>query len=163
MQKIRASYGTFGIVFEVNVSRSTDDTHGGPPPDVRSRRFHRAAPRAEELDSSMMYFMFHSPTRLRSSSVKYNPGAVGQPNRALWQLRNYVWASGAPKFARYTEQFRSVKSIRYGMIRCLLCRHAPDDGESVAQRKQLRGQTRPSVIRSPPTTVAIPLACSHSP
>jgi FAD/FMN-containing dehydrogenase len=116
MRKIRASYGTFGIVCEV-----TFRVRPLIPLSVHHKTFElddliAQLPELKKLGYSMMFFMFPFADKITVEFRKYNPGATGQPNRAIWQIRNYVWASGAPKFARYTEQFVPIKSIRYGLI-----------------------------------------------
>jgi FAD/FMN-containing dehydrogenase len=116
LRKVRASYGTFGIVYEVTFRVR---------PIVPMSVYHRTyqvddfiarLPELKKSGHSMMFFMFPFADKITVEFRKYNPGAAGKPNRALWRLRNYVWATAAPKFARYTESLIPVKSLRYGLI-----------------------------------------------
>jgi len=116
LQKVRASYGTFGIVYEV-----TFRVRPLTPMAVHHRTFQLDdfAARFPELKKpgySMMFFMFPFSGKITVEFRKYITGAAGTPNRTIWPLRNYVWAKGAPKFARYAEQFIPVRSVRYGLI-----------------------------------------------
>ena len=47
---------------------------------------------------------------------KYNPGASGSPNRIIWPIRNYLWATAGPKFCYQVETDIADKTIRYGVI-----------------------------------------------
>ena len=64
----------------------------------------------------MMYYMFPFEDKITVEFRKYNPGATGEPNRAAWALRNYIWGTSGPKFGHDTEQNVSIPSIRYGII-----------------------------------------------
>ena len=116
MRKVRASYGTFGIVYEV-----TFRVRPIVPLAVHHRTFRlddfiSRLPELRKQGYSMMFFMFPFADKIAVEFRKYNPRATGNPNRWLWQLRNYVWANAAPKLACYTEQLVPIKALRYGLI-----------------------------------------------
>ncbi|MGD0669360.1 MAG: D-arabinono-1,4-lactone oxidase [Bryobacteraceae bacterium] len=47
---------------------------------------------------------------------KYDPNATGVPNRAIWPLRNYLWASAGPLVCANAEKDISDKAVRYQVI-----------------------------------------------
>jgi FAD/FMN-containing dehydrogenase len=86
MQKVRSSYGTFGIVYEV-----TYKIRQLLPMHVHHKTFHlqeflQTLPQLKELGYSMMYYMFPFQDLITVEFRKYNPGATGEPNRTAWPL-----------------------------------------------------------------------------
>jgi FAD/FMN-containing dehydrogenase len=116
MQKVRSSYGTFGIVYEVTyrvrpltpmaVHHKTFDL-----PD-----FFNALPDLKALGYSMMFYIFPFANKVTVEFRKYNPGATGSPDRHVWALRNHLWATVGPKFANDTQNNVSNPSVRYAII-----------------------------------------------
>jgi FAD/FMN-containing dehydrogenase len=116
LQKIRSSYGTFGIIYEV-----TFQVRALTPMHVHHKTFHlkefiTKLPELKALNYSMMYYLFPFEDLITVEFRKYNPGAKGEPNRSAWQLRNYLWGKSGPKFAHDIEANISVPSIRYAVI-----------------------------------------------
>jgi FAD/FMN-containing dehydrogenase len=116
MQKVRASYGTFGIVYEV-----TYRIRPMLPLAVHHKTFHLAdfiqqLPELKALPYAMMYYIFPFDDLITIEFRSYNPGASGHPNKIIWPLRNYVWGTSGPKFAHDMEQTVADPKIRYGII-----------------------------------------------
>jgi len=116
MGKVRSSYGTFGIVYEVTYRIR---------PLTRLAVHHKTYGLAEfqttlkdliALDYSMMYYTFPFEDKITVEFRKYNPAATGEPNRLAWALRNHTWGVTGPKFAHSVGQTISVDSIKYGII-----------------------------------------------
>jgi FAD/FMN-containing dehydrogenase len=116
MQKVRASYGTFGIVYEV-----TYRIRPMLPLSVHHKTFHLAdfiaqLPQLKALNYAMMYYIFPFDGLITVEFRNYNPGASGDPNKIIWPLRNYIWGTAGPKFAHDMGQTISIPKIRYGII-----------------------------------------------
>ena len=116
MQKVRARYGTFGIVYEV-----TYRIRPMLPLAVHHKTFHLAdfiqqLPELKALPYAMMYYIFPFDDLITIEFRSYNPGASGHPNKIIWPLRNYVWGTSGPKFAHDMEQTVADPKIRYGII-----------------------------------------------
>lgn len=116
MQLVRASYGTFGIVYEV-----TYRIRPLLPLAVHHKTFHLAdfigqLPQLKALDYAMMYYIFPFDDLITVEFRKYNPDAQGEPNKIVWPLRNYIWGTSGPKFARDMEATISDPKIRYGIL-----------------------------------------------
>lgn len=116
MQKVRASYGTFGIIYEV-----TYRIRKMLPLAVHHKTFPVAdflqqLPQLKALNYAMMYYVFPFDGLVTVEFRSYNPSAFGEPNRVIWPLRNYIWGTGGPKFAHDMEQTISDPKIRYGII-----------------------------------------------
>jgi FAD/FMN-containing dehydrogenase len=116
MQLVRASYGTFGIVYEV-----TYRIRALLPLAVHHKTFHLAdfvqqLPELKALDYAMVYYIFPFDDLITVEFRRYNPGASGEPNKIIWPLRNYIWGTSGPKFAHDMEQTIADPKIRYGII-----------------------------------------------
>lgn len=116
MQKVRSSYGTFGIIYEV-----TYKVRPLLPMHVHHKTykladFVAALPDLKAFGYSMMYYIFPFDDLITVEFRKYNPGATGEPNRTAWALRNYIWGIQGPKFGHAIEQTVSVPAIRYEII-----------------------------------------------
>jgi FAD/FMN-containing dehydrogenase len=116
MQQVRASYGTFGIVYEV-----TYRIRPMLPLAVHHKTFHLAdfiqqLPQLKVLNYAMMYYIFPFDDLITVEFRSYNPGASGEPNKVIWPLRNYIWGTSGPKFAHDMEQTISDPKVRYGII-----------------------------------------------
>ena len=124
MQTLRSSYGTFGIVYEVT---------------YRIRRLLPMAVYHEtytlddfvaKLDAlkargeSMMYYCFPFADRITIEFRRYNPTASGDPDRAVWPLRNYLWGTAGPRFGHDIEASIADPKIRYAGDRQLRRRAA---------------------------------------
>ncbi len=116
MQKIRSSYGTFGIVYEV-----TYRIRGLLPMDVHHKtwdleEFIAILPELKALNYSMMYYMFPFDNKITVEFRKYNPTATGTPNRSAWALRNHIWGTSGPKLGHDVEENFDDPDVRYGII-----------------------------------------------
>ena len=116
LQTLRSSYGTFGIVYEVT---------------YRIRRLLPMAVYHEtytlddfvaKLDAlkargeSMMYYCFPFSDRITIEFRRYDPTASGDPDRAVWPLRNYLWGTAGPRFGHDIEASIADPKIRYQVI-----------------------------------------------
>jgi FAD/FMN-containing dehydrogenase len=116
MQKIRSSYGTFGIVYEV-----TYRIRKLLPLDVHHKtftleEFTRTLPELIALNYSMMFYIFPFTNQITVEFRRYNPAATGEPNRTAWALRNHIWGTTGPKLSHDIGQQISNPTIRYGVI-----------------------------------------------
>jgi FAD/FMN-containing dehydrogenase len=116
MQKIRSSYGLFGIIYEVTYKvRPLTPMHVHHTT-YSLEDFLAALPDLKALNYSLMYYMFPFANKVTVEFRKYNPGATGEPNRTAWPLRNFIWGSSGPKLAQHVQETVSIPSIRYGII-----------------------------------------------
>jgi hypothetical protein len=116
LQQVRSSYGMFGIV-----TAATFRIRPILPMAVHHETFHIAEfvqklPQLWARNESMMYYIFPFEDLITVEFRKYNPGASGSPNRIIWPLRNYMWATAGPKFCDQVENDIADKTIRYGVI-----------------------------------------------
>ena len=116
MQLVRASYGTFGIVYEVTYRIRALLPLAVHHKTYTLAEFVQALPELKALEYAMMYYIFPFDDLITVEFRKYNPGASGEPNRIVWPLRNYIWGTSGPKFARDMEQAVSDPKIRYGIL-----------------------------------------------
>lgn len=116
MQKVRSSYGTFGVVYEatfrVRPVLPLAVHHQTFTLEDFTRQFAELTARAE----SMMFYIFPFDDKITIEFRHYNPGASGPPNRVSWPLRNYMWATAGPLFCAQVERDIADKDIRYGVI-----------------------------------------------
>jgi hypothetical protein len=116
LQEVRSSYGLFGIV-----TAATFRIRSILPMAVHHETFHIAdfvqkLPELWARNESMMYYIFPFDDLITVEFRKYNPGASGSPNRIIWPLRNYMWATAGPKFCYQVDADIADKTIRYGVI-----------------------------------------------
>jgi len=116
MQKVRSSYGLFGIIYEV-----TYKIRPLTPMQVHHKTFSledfiTALPGLKALNQSMMFYIFPFDNKITIEFRKDNPGATGEPNRAAWAIRNHIWGTSGPKFGHDVTQNVSNPTIRYGII-----------------------------------------------
>jgi FAD/FMN-containing dehydrogenase len=127
MQKVRCSYGLFGIIYEVTYKiRPLTPMHVHHKT-YSLEEFLTALPDLKALGYSLMYYMFPFENKITVEFRKDNPGATGEPNRAGWALRNHIWGTSGPKFGHDIEENISIPEIRYHII----------DGFNAAWRLQL--------------------------
>ena len=116
MQKIRSSYGLFGIIYEVTYKiRPLTPMHVHHK-SYSLEEFLAALPELKALNYSIMYYLFPFSNKVTVEFRKYNPGATGEPNRTAWPLRNFVWGSAGPKLAAHVQETVLIPSVRYGII-----------------------------------------------
>jgi len=116
MQRVRSSYGLFGIIYEV-----TYKVRPLTPMHVHHKtytleEFIAALPELKSQDYSMMFYIFPFVNKITIEFRKYNPGAKGEPNRAVWALRNHTWGKSGPKLANDVQKHFHVRSIRNSII-----------------------------------------------
>ena len=116
LQQVRSSYGMFGIV-----TAATFRIRPILPMAVHHETFHIAdfvqkLPQLWARNESMMYYIFPFEDLITVEFRHYNPGAPGSPNRIIWPLRNYMWATAGPKFCNQVTADISDTTIRYGVI-----------------------------------------------
>lgn len=116
MQKIRSSYGLFGVIYEVTYQvRPLTPMHVHHTT-YSLQDFITNLPDMKALDYSMMLYIFPFEDKITVEFRKYNPGATGDPNRVAWALRNHIWGTSGPKLGHDVQQNVSIPSIRYGII-----------------------------------------------
>jgi FAD/FMN-containing dehydrogenase len=116
MKQIRCSYGTFGIVYEVTFRIRPMTPMAVHHKTFSVSEFVAALPELKKLNYSMMFYMFLYTDRISVEFRRYNPQATGDPNRQIWDIRNYFWGTAGPKFAHDTEANIPDPSVRYSII-----------------------------------------------
>jgi len=116
MQKVRSSYGLFGIVYEVTYKIRPLIPMAVHHKTYSLEDFLRELPALQASGESMMYYMFPFANKITVEFRKYNPSATGEPNCTAWPLRNHIWATSGPRFGHEIEQNVPVPAIRYGII-----------------------------------------------
>jgi FAD/FMN-containing dehydrogenase len=116
MQKVRSSYGTFGVVTEATYAIKPI-----VPMAVRHETFSLAdflerLPELKTSGESLMYYMFPYQDLITVEFRHYNPGAKGEPERHIWPLRNYMWATAGPLFCSQVEANIADRDVRYKVI-----------------------------------------------
>ena len=116
MQKVRSSYGTFGIVCEV-----TFRVRPILPMAVRHQTFTlddfiQKLPALKAGGESLMFYIFPFDNLITVEFRKYDSAAPGDPNRSVWPLRNYLWASAGPLVCANAENDIADQTVRYQVI-----------------------------------------------
>ena len=116
MRTVRSSYGTFGIVYQV-----TFRVRPVAPLSVRHENyslqdFTANLPALKAGGESLMFYIFPFDGQITVEFRHYNPGADGDPNRALWPLRNYLWATAGPAVCAQAGRDIADLTIRYQVI-----------------------------------------------
>lgn len=116
MQKVRSSYGLFGIIYEVTYKVKPLTRMAVHHKTYSLADFLSALPDLKALGYSIMYYMFPFADKITVEFRKYNPAATGDPNHAAWALRNHIWGTSGPKFGHDVEGAFSIPAVRYGII-----------------------------------------------
>lgn len=116
MQKVRSSYGTFGVVHEV-----TFRVRPIQPMAVRHETFHiedfvAKFPALLNSGESLMFYIFPYDNLITVEFRHYNPGAAGEPNRTIWPLRNYLWGTAGPAVCKQISAEIENADIRNGVL-----------------------------------------------
>ena len=116
LRKVRSSYGTFGIVYE-----ATFRVRPIVPLAVRHETysledFVARLPELRAGGESLMYYIYPFENLITVEFRKYNPGTDEEPNRAIWPLRNYMWATAGPAVCAQAEAEIPFPEIRYKVI-----------------------------------------------
>ena len=83
MKKIRSSYGTFGIVYEVTFRIRQLVPMAVHHKTYRIKEFLDALPELKALNYSIMYYVFPFTDYITVEFRKYNPGAKGEPDHHI--------------------------------------------------------------------------------
>jgi FAD/FMN-containing dehydrogenase len=116
MQKVRSSYGLFGIIYEVMYKIRPLTPMAVHHKTFSLEDFITALPGLKALNESMMFYIFPFDNKITIEFRKDNPDAAGEPNRAAWAIRNHIWGTSGPKFGHDVTQNVSNPTIRYGII-----------------------------------------------
>jgi hypothetical protein len=116
MRKVRSSYGTFGIVYEVTFRIRPLLPLAVHHKTFTVDEFLQKLPELKALGYSMMYYLFPFDNLITVEFRKYNPGATGSPDRHQWKIRNYLWAEEGPRFGRQIEENVPDPTLRYKTI-----------------------------------------------
>jgi FAD/FMN-containing dehydrogenase len=116
LQKVRSSYGTFGIIYEVTYRVRPLLPMAVHHKTFKIEDFLAQLEGLKALNYAMMYYIFPFQDLITVEFRKYNPTATGEPNRHAWALRNYIWGTSGPKFAHDIDKTVPAKSIRYALI-----------------------------------------------
>ena len=116
LQKVRSSYGTFGIVTEATFRVCPIRPLAVYHETFTLEDFVAKLPQLIARNESMMYYVFPPENLITVEFRRYNPGASGDPNRIIWPLRNYLWGTAGPAFCRKVEADIADRTIRYGVI-----------------------------------------------
>ena len=116
LQKVRSSYGTFGIVTEATFRVRPVQPLAVYHETFSLDDFVQKLPQLVARNQSMMYYVFPPENLITVEFRSYNPGAAGSPNRVVWPLRNYLWGTVGPAFCRQVEADIALPAVRYGVI-----------------------------------------------
>ena len=116
MQKVRSSYGTFGIIYEVTFRIRPLTPLAVYHQTFGLEEFTRRLPELKARNESMMYYVFPATRKITIEFRRYNPGASGKPNRSGWKRRNDTWGRIGPKIVSLMWKYLPSPSLRYRMI-----------------------------------------------
>jgi FAD/FMN-containing dehydrogenase len=116
LQKVRSSYGTFGIVTEATFRVRPLQPLAVYHENFTLEEFVQKLPELKARNESMMYYLFPFSNLITVEFRRYNPSASGEPNRIAWPLRNYMWATAGPRFCYQVEKDIPEPAIRYGVV-----------------------------------------------
>ncbi len=116
MQKMRSSYGTFGIVTEVTYRIRPLTPMAVYHETYELEDFLAKLDALKARGESMMYYAFPFANKITIEFRRYNPTATGEPNRSAWLLRNFLWSNAGPRFGNAMETTISDPKIRYEAI-----------------------------------------------
>ncbi|MGH9359319.1 MAG: FAD-binding protein [Terriglobia bacterium] len=116
LQKVRSSYGTFGIVTEATIRVKPIQPMAVHHETFNLEDFVQKLPELKARSEAMFFYIFPFDNLITIEFRKYNPGASGSPNRHIWPLRNYFWATVGPRFCHQVENDIPVSAVRYAMI-----------------------------------------------
>ncbi len=111
-----SSYGTFGIVCEVTFRVRPIQPMAVHHQTYSLDDFCQQLPALKATGQSLMFYIFPFDNLITVEFRKYNPGASGSPNRSIWPLRNYLWASAGPLVCANAEADIEDKTVRYQVI-----------------------------------------------
>jgi FAD/FMN-containing dehydrogenase len=116
MQKVRSSYGTFGVVVEVTFRVRALQPMAVHHETYPIEEFVDRLPEMLTAGQSIMLYLFPFEDLVTIEFRRYNPQAVGDPNRVAWPLRNYMWATAGPAFCARVEEDVPLPGLRYQIV-----------------------------------------------
>jgi FAD binding domain/D-arabinono-1,4-lactone oxidase len=116
MQKVRSSYGTFGIVSEVTFRVRAIQPLAVHHETYNIQDFATGFPALLARGESLMFYLFPYDNLVTVEFRHYNPGASGSPNRTIWPLRNYLWATAGPAVCKQISADIDNADIRDGVL-----------------------------------------------
>jgi FAD/FMN-containing dehydrogenase len=116
MQKVRSSYGTFGIVYEVTFRVRKLTPLAVHHETFTIEDFARKLPQLKARGESMMFYIFPFQNLITVEFRRYNKSARSKPDRSIWQMRNYLWATTGPIFCANVERDIEDLTVRYNVI-----------------------------------------------
>jgi FAD/FMN-containing dehydrogenase len=116
MQKVRSSYGTFGVVYEATFRVRPIVPLAVYHETFTIDAFVQRLPELKARGESMMFYIFPFENLITVEFRRYNPSAAGDPDRHIWAMRNYLWATAGPAFCAQVEHDITIPAIRYKVI-----------------------------------------------
>ena len=116
MQKVRSSYGTFGIVYEVTYRIRPMLPMAVHHETFSTSDFAAKLPELRARGESMMFYIFPFDDLITVEFRRYNPGVKGDPDRHVWALRNYLWAKAGPLMCAEAEREIPWPAVRYKVV-----------------------------------------------
>jgi FAD/FMN-containing dehydrogenase len=116
MQKVRSSYGTFGIVCEATLRVRRIQPMAVHHETFTLDDFVKKLPDLKAGGDSLMFYIYPFENLITVEFRRYNPGASGIPNRYSWPLRNYLWGNAGPAVCAQAESDIHDPEIRYKVI-----------------------------------------------
>jgi len=116
MRTVRSCYGTFGIVYQVTFRVRPIVPLAVRHENYSLKDFITKLPALQASGESLMYYIFPFDDQITVEFRHYNPAATGDPNRSLWPLRNYLWATAGPAVCSQAGNDISDLTIRYQVI-----------------------------------------------
>lgn len=116
MQKVRSSYGTFGIVYEVTFRVRAIEPLAVHHETYDIQDFAAKFPALLARGESLMFYIFPYDNLITVEFRHYSPGASGSPNRTVWPLRNYLWGTAGPAVCKQISADIDNADIRNGVL-----------------------------------------------
>ena len=116
MQALRSSYGTFGVIYEVTFRVRPMVPLAVHHETFAIDEFIEKLPELKARNESMMFYIFPFDDSITVEFRRYNPGATGEPERHIWPLRNYLWASAGPLMCKEVEEHMPIPAVRYKVV-----------------------------------------------
>lgn len=110
MQKIRASYGLFGIIYEVTLRVRPVTPLAVHHETFALADFIRRLPELKARNESLMFFLFPFEDLITVEFRKYNPGGAEPLDDGTWELRNFAWETEGPLVSRKLETLARAAS-----------------------------------------------------
>jgi len=118
MQQIRASYGTFGVVYEATLKVRPLTPVKVYHKTFTLQEFLGALPELRASGVSIMYYLFPFVDKITVEFRTYNPAATGPQNQRAWLSRNRGWAVIGPVIGRWVEAL-PAGAVRHHVLNAL--------------------------------------------